>query len=281
MKIPALNTVLLVCIIVISQQFLSCQKDNNYSNRLNTNSDDNTVNTLPVDSSLVLWLPFTKGSLRDFSGHHNNVVFCSATPAASRVGRDSTAYYFDGKSSYMEVKSRPSINHIGSITLAALVKPMDFYQGQCHSNRILNKGNDDNRANGRLALGFDDQPYYHYNGCNKPVHETREYFYGTYGDGATASGATDTDHIRVDRWYDLVYTYDGSVSKLYVNGILKWSVNMPTSFTPTNFPLYIGKTQIPGFPYYFTGIIDDVRIYNRALSPDEILTLDGKMGLDN
>ena len=274
------NIVLLACILFITQQFLACRKDNSYSNNLNANSNDNSVNTLPVDSSLVLWLPFTKGSLRDMSGHHNNVVFCSATPAASRVGRDSTAYYFDGQSSYKEVKSRASINPIGSITLAALVKPMGFYQGQCHSNRILNKGDDDN-ANGRIALGFDDQPYWHYTGCNKRVNETREYFYGTYGNGTSASGATDTDHIRVDKWYDLVYTYDGSVSKLYVNGILKMSVNMPTSFTPSNFPLYIGKTQNPQFPYYFTGIIDDVRIYNRALSPDEILTLNGKMGLDN
>jgi hypothetical protein len=279
MKITTPNALLLVCILFIVQEFLSCQKDNSYSNRLTANSNDNSVHTLPVDSSLVLWLPFTKGSLRDMSGHHNNVVFCSATPTASRVGRDSTAYYFDGQSSYMEVKSRPSFNQSGSITLAVLVKPMGFYAGPCHGNVILTK-EDNGNANGRMGLGFDDEPYKN-NGCNKPVRETREYFYGTYGNGAGASGARDTDHIRVDRWYDLVYTYDGSFSKLYVNGILKWSVNMPTSFTPNNFPLYIGKTQNPLFPYYFNGILDEIRIYNRALSPDEILNLDGKMGSDN
>jgi hypothetical protein len=36
--------------------------------------------------------------------------------------------------------------------------------------------------------------------------------------------------------------------------------------------------QRPDFPYYFTGIIDEIRIYNRALSEDEVLGLNTLMG---
>lgn len=277
MKTQIKNFVLTSCLFTVSLLFMSCQKNNELSgSNINANSVDNNINTLPVDSSLVAWYPFRHGQLVDKSGYGNRIVFCSATPVVSRSGVDSGAYYFDGTSSYMMVKNSSSLNPVQSITLAALVKPMGFYQGKCHGNRILNKESDDN-GDGRIALGFDDKPYLN-NGCNKPIHENRETFYGTYGNGKIASGARDTNRVITDKWYNLVYTYDGTTSKLYVNGKLKSVISTHTPFNANNFPLYIGKTQDPGFPYYFNGVIDEIRIYNRALSSSEVLGLNNLMG---
>ncbi|HYJ64719.1 MAG TPA: LamG domain-containing protein, partial [Parafilimonas sp.] len=271
------NTInlLIFAALAFSFQCMSCKKDQAINqNAIRTSSSDNIgIHGLPVDSSLVAWYTFTKGRLNDKSFYHNKIIFCSASPTVSRNGEDSGAYYFDGSSSYMSVKNNASLNPVGAISLAALVKPMGFYQGTCHSNRILNKEYND-VSNGRYVLGFDDQASYNYTGCFKPVKENREDFYSTYGNsGASASGVTDTDYIRLGKWYTVVYTYSNSVSNLYINNKLAISDTISTSFTPNGYDLLIGKSLDPSYPYYFNGVIDEIRIYNRALSSDEVLGL--------
>ena len=274
------NFALFISVSLLSQHFMSCKKDNNMNtSSINTSSVDKAM-SLPADTGLIAWYTFTNGSLRDKSGHGNGIKFSSATPANGREGQSNKAYYFDGSSSYMTVKNDASLSPAEGITLAALIKPMGFYQGRCHYNRILTKGYNDN-VNGRYSLGFTDQSFYNYLGCDKPVKENHEDFYGTYGNAsANASGATDTNNIKVNNWYSIVYTCDGLSSKLYVNGVLKITNAISTSFSPNNDPLYIGKTQDPNFPYYFKGVIDEIRIYNRPLSTEEILGLDNFMGKD-
>ena len=275
------NLTIIFCVLFVSYQLTSCQKDQS-GTMVNANSVDNGgIRKLPVDSTLVAWYPFTNGELGDKSGHHNKIIFCSATPTVAKNGKDSDAYYFDGTSSYMQVKNRPSLNPSQAITLAALIKPMGFYQGQCHGNRILNKEYSD-ATDGRYLLGYDDQKFYNYTGCDQPVKENHENFYGTYGNGqAAASGATDTANVRPGKWYNIVYTYGNGVSNLYINNKLVMSAAVSTSFTPNTYDLLIGKSLNPPFPYYFTGVIDEIRIYNRALSSSEITGLSGLMGEDN
>jgi hypothetical protein len=274
------NITRVVAVFLLTQQFMSCQKSNDLERKgITAISIDNSISALPVDSSLVAWYPFHHGQLVDKSGKGNRIVFCSATPVASRSGQDSGAYYFDGISSYMKVNNSPSLNPTQAITLAALVKPVGFYPGKCHGNRILTKGYDDDHTNGRYLLGFDDQAFYKYEGCDKTVNGKKESFFARYGNsGAAATGTQDTDYIRVARWYTVVFTYDGALSKLYINNTLVNASTGSTLFTPTDFDLFIGRMQRPDFPYYFNGIIDEIRIYNRALSSDEVLGLNTLMG---
>ncbi len=81
-------------------------------------------------------------------------------------------------------------------------------------------------------------------------------------------------------WYHVVGTYDGSVMKLYVNGQLENS-------TPATGNIFISSTMKwiigafnSGTDAFFDGIIDDVRIYNRPLSADEVKQLfkEGEVG---
>ncbi len=75
----------------------------------------------------------------------------------------------------------------------------------------------------------------------------------------------------LDVWYHVIGTYDGSTIKLYINGIQVAT----TSYTDNLFSQYdnmrIGNYMEGGYP--FNGLIDNVRIYNRALSDTEISTL--------
>lgn len=80
----------------------------------------------------------------------------------------------------------------------------------------------------------------------------------------------DSPPVTVPGWHHYVLTYNGAQYKAYFNG----QQALPTrtcSGTIANFtlPLWIGRRA--GTSVYFDGIIDEVRIYNRALTPEEIL----------
>ncbi len=265
-----------LCALLITVQFFSCKKDDSSLTKpLNSETTANAISDSTSDSSLlrglVAWYTFN-GDVLDHSGNNNNVIFNSATPAKGKAGLAKTAYAFDGTSSYMQINNSNSINPV-KISLYALVKPTGFYQGACHGNRILSKGDND-YDNGRYLLGYDDQPYYNWQGCDMPVQNNRENFYGSYGDGSNASGATYfKNYIKLNNWYSLVYTFDGVYSKLYINGNLLSKVTMSTTFNASTNPLFIGRNQDPTFPYYFKGLIDELRIYKRVLNASEVAAL--------
>jgi len=85
--------------------------------------------------------------------------------------------------------------------------------------------------------------------------------------GAIYAEATSLEEINADQWYHVAGTNDGSSLKLYVNGRLEGSASS-SSLTGFSYNAYIGCD--PTYPLYYNGLIDDVRIYDRALSAAEI-----------
>jgi len=73
-------------------------------------------------------------------------------------------------------------------------------------------------------------------------------------------------------WHHIVGTYDGLIQKIYVNGELKSSQSV--SITPvTTYDLGIGACLFCGPGQFTKGVLDDVRIYNRALSAAEVAAI--------
>ncbi len=73
-------------------------------------------------------------------------------------------------------------------------------------------------------------------------------------------------------WHYIAVTFDGSRIKVYVDGALEKDVNAPGTITKIDDSLFIGTTGSglsPNSNWYY-GLIDEVRIYNRALSAEEI-----------
>src|SRR5204862_4864662 len=66
----------------------------------------------------------------------------------------------------------------------------------------------------------------------------------------------------------LAITYDGGFVRLFVNGILTGSTSVSGNIINSTAPLRIGGTSVWG--EYFQGLIDEVRVYKRALSQGEI-----------
>lgn len=94
-----------------------------------------------------------------------------------------------------------------------------------------------------------------------------------YGNGSTAVISTAASYISFDStWDHLVVTYNGSVAKLYKNGVLTSTSGPYTALAANNDPLYIGKDH-SNSAYRHKGQFDDMRIYNRALNAYEIKAL--------
>jgi len=79
----------------------------------------------------------------------------------------------------------------------------------------------------------------------------------------------------LNTWYHVAAVYNAATATLdiYVNGLLDNGVlrgAIPSSQAPTTLNVNIGRRS---GGYYFKGLIDEVRIYNRALSQAEIQTI--------
>lgn len=91
------------------------------------------------------------------------------------------------------------------------------------------------------------------------------------GDGTSNSYSFSAGNLIINEWNYVVGVWNGTHIIIYINGIE--AGNSPKSF------IYQGNTgrhyigKYPGSAYYYDGSIDDVRIYNRALSAEEIKSL--------
>ena len=84
------------------------------------------------------------------------------------------------------------------------------------------------------------------------------------------------DRIRPGAWQHVAATFDGTAHRLYVDGALQGEAPGPLRFDP-DLHVRIGMKGSGEFP--FKGLIDDVRIYSRALSAEEVKALvEGRSG---
>jgi hypothetical protein len=85
--------------------------------------------------------------------------------------------------------------------------------------------------------------------------------------GADRSAITSAA-VPLNTWTHLAFTYDGAAMRLYVNGTLAATTTQTGAMATSTNPLRIGGNTI--WTEWFAGLIDEVRVYNRALSATEI-----------
>lgn len=87
--------------------------------------------------------------------------------------------------------------------------------------------------------------------------------------GGGWSAAKIDEKLKGEEWYHIVGTWDGSKLKIYLNGKLSKETKVSGSPVIDDGPVQIGGCNKVG--NMFKGAVDEVRIYNRALTEDEIL----------
>ncbi|MHB8995229.1 MAG: LamG domain-containing protein [Armatimonadota bacterium] len=100
---------------------------------------------------------------------------------------------------------------------------------------------------------------------------------GEGGSGKTWGAQTSSAAFvpKVGEWYHLAGTYDGSVFRVYVDGVLMGQSEPNLSLTPGQATVFLGSYS-GGYAYGFDGVMDDVRLYNYPRSASQV-ALDAKL----
>jgi len=194
---------------------------------------------------LVAAYGFNEGSgssVADLSGNSNEGTLTSGVSWATQ-GKFGNALVFNGSGGRVDIADAASLRLTGTMTLEAWVKPATVSSSW---RDVIYKGNDN-----YYLLATTSQA-------------------GLPGGRAGANQVFGTSALPTNTWTHLAVTYDKATLRLYVNGVLASSVAYTGSIPTSTYPLQIGGDSIYG--QYFQGVIDEVRVYNRALSQSEIQT---------
>jgi len=93
------------------------------------------------------------------------------------------------------------------------------------------------------------------------------------GSPPTWTHAVTTSSLALNTWHHIAMTYDGTHMKTYINNKMDGVATAKSGkMALTKSPVFIGYGR-PGFDRYFKGMIDEVMIFQKALSEDEVSAL--------
>jgi uncharacterized protein (TIGR02145 family) len=217
---------------------------------------------IPTDG-LVAYYPFN-GNANDECGNGNNGTVNGVTLAADRFGNENSAYSFDGVNDYIKVPYDTCLNP-ASITVALWIKKgtLNRAQSEC---------------------------FFDYNGAgtDPPYDPFHMWFHADSNyvkidlsgddDSKTIQLAGETE-IDSSNWHHFSVTFMQATGEavLYVNGKLHDSSSLQMSLSYNNLGIILGSEQLadgnPNPQWHFKGLLDDIRIYDHALTDEEIKSL--------
>ncbi len=218
------------------------------------------------------------GNAGDSSGNGNHGTIKNVTFTAGKSGLPNTAARFLGNDScFIRVADASDFN-ISKYSICALLKVDAFYDGLCQGNFVLIRGIP--QTKGFYGLEFNDNNY-DGDDCNNRD-TTKHIFVSSVGQGYLNSPAWRySPTIALNTWYAVVATYDGSKIKIFVDGIQKSTMNYGGGIGSGLGDIIIGRNHLATTqsPYWFEGLIDNIRLYDRVLADSEIVEY-GKIALD-
>ncbi len=215
------------------------------------NDADATVRA--AGENMVAYYPFN-GNALDASGNSNDGTVVGPTLTTDRYNTASSAYDFDGINDYIKVLDSSSLDLTTGITTAAWVKPSDLTSTTYQE--ILRK-TDALTPTGYL-FSFQISGAYLTLGLNRN---------GVYESDTPIDSAALTD----GSWHFVAGTYDGTIFKIYLDGVLIGTKMVSTTIGTNAADLYLGSST--PINELFTGALDEIRIYNWALSESGVQQL--------
>ncbi|HJH28398.1 MAG TPA: LamG domain-containing protein, partial [Methanosarcinaceae archaeon] len=200
------------------------------------------------EDGLVAEWHFDEGEgnvLKDSSGNGNDGTIYGATWVDGKYGK---ALSFDGVDDYVEVPDSMSLDLIQETSVEMWIKSSNVNK---RYPNIFNKGTPHDLSYTLRLYDVYAEPCFQINTSNGYIH------------------ARSSETLMNNKWYHLVGTYDGSSIKLFVDGKLKVEDSCSGNIVKNNHALVMGTASAEK-GYEYPGLIDEVRIYNRALTAEEI-----------
>ena len=251
--------------VLINISVISCKKEAEIANNPKptlkeiSGSKNHGEKTINLNQGLVAYYPFT-GNANDASGNKNNGINHGALLTADRKGKRNSAYSFNGINNSIIVPHNDLLS-LTNFTICSWIKipnlSNDFYE-------ILTKGGDLDENYEHVVYGNPVPPAGFVECAIKFTDGSRGYTF-----------PVQNNFVKENQWSHIASSYEVSTGtlKTYVNGKLFQTGIVGANMTPifNTTALYIGSDPYVG--RYHEGMIDEIRIYNRALTQSEITYL--------
>ena len=182
----------------------------------------------------------------DLAGSNNGALINGPTFNSANGG----SIVFDGSNDVVESNSQLGISGATSRSFECWA-----YISSNLSKNVMGYGSNE------ISNLFDTIIWY-----TSPYLQVIGHYYGGGFDTISTLPARNT--LNINQWNHIIHLYDGTNVSLYTNGIL--SNSKALTLNTTNTTLFIGAGKFGGYDY-FSGNVSLGRIYNRALTPTEIL----------
>jgi alpha-glucosidase/alpha-D-xyloside xylohydrolase len=195
---------------------------------------------------------------------------CSGTYAADYAdGKLGKALILDGSSHTVKIPHYSGLKPAKAITISAWIKPERVGKGGWAWQEIYRK--EDGNARALLAIGEHNKKH------------SLCFGLGINGKFVELGAPLEPSKLLDGKWHLVGVTFDGKTIKFYADGQEIGASTTASGAIDTlgEAPAYLGSYK--GTGEFFKGGIDDVRLYNRALSSGEIKTMalgDGKAAVD-
>ena len=206
-----------------------------------------------ITTGLVARYPFD-GNANDIGGNNNHgTLMGSVASTTDRFGLPNRAYSFNGTNAYILVPASASLNSpTTACTQAGWALLYGVSQVGSGFNPLIMKSTTGENA-------------FMYRMITNP-----DYVGAAFNNWNTAQSAGQVTPLNT--WHHFATVFNGTTVRYFFDGAYIGSQPMAMSIAADNRPLTIGA-DFPGIPEYFNGKIDDVCIYNRALSDGDIAEL--------
>ena len=230
-----------------------------------------------VTNGLQGYWPFD-GNANDISGNNNNGTVFGATLSPDRFGQASMAYCFDGIDDYIVT----AFSGVSGTTSRSI----SFWASIPSGGNAVN-------TSGHEIISYGDAPA---TGAGESfrILINRNCVGMAIGIGEAVKTVSNSTPF-LDSWHHYIIIYNVGISgqlddiAVYLDGVLVADVDCDTYNvttvvnTQTTMPIHFGRLYLAGSPRYFEGCLDEVRMYNKPLSSQEIDTLfnNANIGIEN
>lgn len=204
----------------------------------------------PTPANLIAYYPFS-GNANDISGNQLHGQLSGGALILTDIwGNPSSAAQFDGLNDNVTVPNNPLLNFQEAITVSCWFKPTLLPD---HEIFLLSHGSWQNRW--KISVTPEKRIRWTLNSL-------------------VSIGDLDSDiSVEKDNAYHVVATYDGVHLALYLNGELHTYKSLSGQIRTTTLALLMGQMLPDNTEYNFKGTLDEVKIYDRALTPDAVKML--------
>lgn len=216
---------------------------------------------IDLNRGLVAYYPFD-GNANDASGNGNDGTVYGATLTADRFGKPNSAYSFNGMTNFIRIEASSTNSSFNEITIVSWVRPTGCAAGL---GGIVTRWNQSAVYGNYYGFWYD---------CTQSQNSIQAGSHEYYMPSTAHYGP-----IGLNTWSLVTYVISPKLGNesLYINGKLESTKTASENIRTSDLPIIIGADiftyQQNNYYRFFQGDIDDVRIYNRALSQEEVQAL--------